>query len=255
MTQRSIQAVSLWHFLFSWGVGLAFLTAIFNGLLGLIGAYAIKDTFPKWGKAVLSALIVGGIALPLGSAWDQAHELQQSDLAQRQMAAQIVNAIVTKLPKPSPFTQPLHVTSVVPHGPAITGKIPEVELTYENNGPGPQEMALQYRYFEAHDIDGCFDDFTYRRECEQRFWLQLVNGPNPPLFYMQIPAGQPQETTLTGIYGPVRADQKPTNTRFYFVARAYDRQGKRLFDSCFYLEPNPTPDALVHVTMCLAHND
>lgn len=144
MTQPSIQAVSLWHFLFSWGVGLAFLTAIFNGLLGLIGAYAIKDTFPKWGKAVLSALIVGGIALPLGSAWDQAHELQEGDLAQRQMAAQIVNAIVTKLPKPSPFTQPLHVISVVPHGPAITGKIPEVELTFQNNGPGCHPQIFRY---------------------------------------------------------------------------------------------------------------
>ncbi len=292
-----IEPLPIRHFLVGCGVGLAFITALFNTVIGVVGIYAIKESLPKWGRPLVICLTVVGVALPLTSAWQQASQDQQSDLAQRlaeqtaqkvtdeltsvkgslnslsahdtdvsgalskiasaanvssqKSVAQIVSAIISKLPRPPPGARVgIRIISLQPK-PLLTGAAPAVTVALMNGGP-PKYMALTYVVQPYSNVNGCFD--TYRGECEQNWWLSFL-AEHIRKNYLEVPAGQSVSTTVTVPAVVVHAGENPTNTRYYFFVRAYDRKGKKLFDACFYQEPNPTPNTPSSAIYCVAHND
>lgn len=297
-TTPAIKALPLSHFLLSWGVGLAFATAIYAAAIGLIGIYVIKESLPK-GKWWMFGLIIGGVVLPLFSAWRQASDLQHRDLTQRQerhaageqqheiagqLAAvkaslttidaqykhatealakiasaanvssaksvnQIVSAIIGKLPKmPAPVG--VRVVRLQPK-PLTTGVVPSISMNLANGGPA-KYVGLIYSVQIVHNVNGCFNNFQYRRQCEENLWLHFLSLPPIKADFMEVPSRQPISYELTAPdHMPVQAGETAKNTRYYFLARAYDHKGKRLFDSCAYVSPN----APANLTYCISHND
>ncbi|MDE2466768.1 MAG: hypothetical protein KGO02_24090 [Alphaproteobacteria bacterium] len=297
----SIQPLPIWHFLLSLGVLWAFGAAIYGIVIGL-GIHAVKPSEAK-SPGRIWAMIVLGVGLALGAAWQQATELQQENSDARnanaqQLAAearerqisdelvsvksslntlsghyndvsgalskiasaanvssqksvtQIVSAIIDKLPKPA-LPVGIRIKSLQPK-PLVTGMVPEVTMYLMNDGP-PTYMSLMYLVEAVPNVNGCFDD--YRGNCEQILWSHFLASPSRKN-YLEIPTGQPASIDLIAVgHVMVQANENPMNTRIYFLARAYDRRGKKLFDSCSYVEPNPPPNTPLDITYCIAHND
>jgi len=82
-----IQAISIWHFVFTMGVWLAFAMALYNAVIGVLGINAVKPNSTKWPNWVWIWLAIG-LALSFTAAWQAATQLQQSDLGRRKADTQ-----------------------------------------------------------------------------------------------------------------------------------------------------------------------
>jgi hypothetical protein len=76
------EPLSIWNFMFYMAVWLALVGALFNALIGILGINAVKpDTTkrPNWAWIFLGV----GILTAVGSGWQTARQLQESDLQKR----------------------------------------------------------------------------------------------------------------------------------------------------------------------------
>jgi hypothetical protein len=139
---------------------------------------------------------------------------------------------------------PVKVTSyeIVPF---VLGTDPEVRIHLKNSGDFSLRVALQY---DPYTNSQAIDEFSARQDLEERLWARFEAGLNlitTRRLLVNVPSNQDAWIPMKAI------DVIQNDSRYYFLSRLFDDSGKKIFDSCVFVDSNSASA----VKYCVNHND